>query len=650
MDQVDTTLQQEIPRESNNLINLFKNLSSIKRLLLIIFFIFVLLIVPAIVIISGKAGNSNKEPPAFSKSTDKTWEIILIYDTNQDKISLKKLTLLNKKITSDYRSAEFSNYKLKVFSGTKSLYETKVVISEQLIYNILNDPDSSESSGFPAQPSELETVLYIPFFDNADKIALYKEETSILELLVQKKNSLNIFNIPQANGAVCRPLTVVFISDQYTDFNKFHQDAQRLIDAYKSTPPYNEAAGMFDFKIVDNAEPLGCEKGIVNSYYSDGTLRNVGCISNTRIEQIATSAYPNASKAIVIANQPFEHPYTGSVLGVTSGIGGFKEVFPNGEGGNLKQYFTQVGKHEFLGHAVGLLYDRYVSSNPSYGLLQNGIRSNCTDNSSGEDFWRQAGTSQVFLGCSNRNQYGSSQLTCNTSNPRLISGGNPNSIMSAVGCGGGSFDAVEQLWIRNQVIPLYQSCPGGTTPMPTLPAGVTPTLTPPVISTPTITGVPGRFSLTVDIWTDNNNDGIRNGGDTPYPGATLNLNNSSGIQIASGITDASGKYTFPNLSPGSYSVDVIISGHTYTHPVDITNENFTLVLRNSSGVSITPPVVITPPITPIQAQTPVPTSGGGGGILTPEPTPQATFNCVEDTTCTSGQKKLQLCPLKCTRI
>ncbi|MEK7573352.1 MAG: S8 family serine peptidase [Patescibacteria group bacterium] len=212
-----------------------------------------------------------------------------------------------------------------------------------------------------------------------------------------------------------------------------------------------------------------------------------------------------------------------------------------------------------------------------------------------------------------------------------------------------------RLNIGNAII---QNCTAATpitptnTPTITPPGGAptntpTPTLSPATSLTPVVTGAPTKFSLIIDIWTDNNNSGTRDAGDTPYQGAILNLNNSSGVQIASGITDASGKRTFPNLLPGNYSLKVIISGRTNVYPVDIANIDYIFVLRLPPGGSLTPPVVITQAPAATPTLTPVPTSGGGGGVLTPMPTPQATYNCVWDAGCATSKKNLQLCSLIC---
>ncbi len=459
------------PEESQPQTNgsFFQRIIKYKKILIPLF-IFLFFVVSFTIFITSKAGVQT-QTENNSINQDKTWELVLGYDREQDKLVLNKFVLLDKKITPDYRGAKGSAYKLRVLDSRNNLlYETNVNITQELIFNILNNPDSSESAQPQVQPKILNTVLYIPYFKNANRIVIFKEEKSIFEIFIAKKKaSLNFIFSEKAYAQACQPLVTVFISDRYTDYNRFHEDVQTLENAFREVAPYSNNPGMFDFKILDNTEPLGCEAGIIS------------CINNTRIEEIGSAAYPNASKFIVVANQR----YGGGVLGVTNQIGGNKAVFPSGLGGVS---FTQVAIHEFLGHAVGLLYDRYVSATSRYGKLQNGIRSNCTDNLNGESFWSSVGIKQTFLGCGNKLLYASTQSTCSTSNPSLISGGDPTSIMSASGCGGGSFDPVEQEWIKQQILPDYQGCStGGITPTsipitnaltPTLPPGVTPTQAP----------------------------------------------------------------------------------------------------------------------------------------------------------------------------
>jgi protocatechuate 3,4-dioxygenase beta subunit len=56
------------------------------------------------------------------------------------------------------------------------------------------------------------------------------------------------------------------------------------------------------------------------------------------------------------------------------------------------------------------------------------------------------------------------------------------------------------------------------------------------------------------VWYDANKDGIQDANEAPVPGVTATLYNTAGAPIAVTTTDATGKYLFPNLPNGDYSV------------------------------------------------------------------------------------------------
>jgi fimbrial isopeptide formation D2 family protein/uncharacterized repeat protein (TIGR01451 family) len=55
------------------------------------------------------------------------------------------------------------------------------------------------------------------------------------------------------------------------------------------------------------------------------------------------------------------------------------------------------------------------------------------------------------------------------------------------------------------------------------------------------------------VWIDADHDGVQDAGETPVQGVTVTLSNASGT-VATTTTDAAGKYLFPNLVPGDYTV------------------------------------------------------------------------------------------------
>ena len=59
------------------------------------------------------------------------------------------------------------------------------------------------------------------------------------------------------------------------------------------------------------------------------------------------------------------------------------------------------------------------------------------------------------------------------------------------------------------------------------------------------------------VWNDQNNNGQQDGGEPGFSGVTVNLLDSTGMVIATKITDVNGNYLFDNLLPGDYAVEVV---------------------------------------------------------------------------------------------
>ncbi|MCL5438558.1 MAG: hypothetical protein M1268_01040, partial [Patescibacteria group bacterium] len=452
-------------------------------LFLLISFILILIgiVVVNLIIISVKKQSKSSQSVI---SHPKTWEITMSYDTKNQKLSLEKLSVLDKEIRADYMGAKFSPYELLVSNNKdETIYKTKVNITEQLYYDILD-----VNGKLPETPRILDTTVYIPYQSDAVKIRITKNNETILEIVLPKSSSFKIIPNVYAASSYCRQLITVFISENYTDFNKYHSDVERLRSAFISTPPYSSKPGIFDFKIIDNNESLGCLNGIFK------------CITNPRIQQIGRASYPNASKFIVVVNNPNAASVDGDALGVTNSPGGDTAVFTNRTDLDslVPNIFTKVAIHEFLGHAVGVLYDRYIyplknpdgSMNPN-GNLRNIIpKSNCTIANAAPSFWN---ASQTYPGCTSQYLDAPSPRNCvDSRNGKSIpESGTTESIMSAAICGATGFDTVEQTWIKDSILPYYSECAIDTptqTPTQTPTPVLTATPTPIITLTPTPTG------------------------------------------------------------------------------------------------------------------------------------------------------------------
>ncbi len=222
--------------------------------------------------------------------------------------------------------------------------------------------------------------------------------------------------------------------------------------------------------------------------------------------------------------------------------------------------------------------------------------------------------------------------------------------MSAIGCAPNEFDSVEQAWIKNNILPYYQPCSGGSqttnSPSPTSVPSSSPTFIP--TSSPTPTPQPVVHSITGIAFVDNNNNGVQDPGDQGYQGLNVSI---QGPIYATTTTDSSGRYAFINVPAGNYSLQA--SDKRLAISFSLNNLS---ILQNTLTQTMNFPIpayaLNTPTPTPISTTslTPSPTPFA---ILSPTPSPQsypsaATYTCVFDPSCITGQSSIQICPLKCT--
>jgi protocatechuate 3,4-dioxygenase beta subunit len=65
-------------------------------------------------------------------------------------------------------------------------------------------------------------------------------------------------------------------------------------------------------------------------------------------------------------------------------------------------------------------------------------------------------------------------------------------------------------------------------------------------------------SISSTVWIDTNKDGLLDNGESGQPGVTVELLNAAGTSVlATTTTNASGNYTFSNLAPDNYDVEVV---------------------------------------------------------------------------------------------
>lgn len=436
-----------------------------KRLIILLA---IVLLITAVFIIFAR---TKKPLNLLNSPSSQTWEIVLSYNNQNQTLSLKKLTLLDKTISPDYRVAADSPYQLQVLDkSSKVLYLTKIHITEEISHSIWTGYPAATSSPLPATPTSFETTVFIPYFDNAAKIQIDKDNKPVLTIDVkgQKRSFLNLIPtvFAQTSTSTSGPIKVVILYDGNFTLSQFQQQAQTLISALQGTPPY---AGVnppiFEFIQANSINHFECA---FNPFNSNPSVRTAGC-SEQAIKSAGYAVSPQAAKIIVLADTLHlgsQFPFSG----LTNDIGGDISLIPTNPNGIS---FTQVAIHEFLGHAVGELYDRYaLTSKPG---IKRGIKSNCSDNSGGEAFWRQAGATGPYpQPCDSPNLYAPFPNDCppppqpppGYNGPIILSRGSNGTIMGGCNPNAG-FDSVEQAWIRTQIIPRYQTA---VVPSPSPPA------------------------------------------------------------------------------------------------------------------------------------------------------------------------------------
>ncbi|MBZ0288082.1 MAG: carboxypeptidase regulatory-like domain-containing protein, partial [Anaerolineae bacterium] len=70
------------------------------------------------------------------------------------------------------------------------------------------------------------------------------------------------------------------------------------------------------------------------------------------------------------------------------------------------------------------------------------------------------------------------------------------------------------------------------------------------------------------VWIDINNNGVQDGGENGLGSVTVQLRDSGGTVVATTTTDASGNYSFTNLTPADYSIRVVLPAGYQFSPQD----------------------------------------------------------------------------------
>lgn len=390
------------------------------------------------------------KPSSVIAPEARRWQITLSYSPAQQDLQLKKIVI--EKGEAAAAQKDTSAYTLTVLDKSKkALYQSAIPVSERVLYDIYFPASSSATDKLPKQPNALDSIVTVPYLSAADSIQITKNGAIILEFAPLKDDKMSFIPQAYAEGESCKALSVVFISDGYSDMAAFHTDVENIKSALLSTAPYSDASSkaLFNFKTVDNTSPLGCVNNgsLVTSCITDGTA------SQNIIKAAGVSGEMAYTKYIVLAKaNPQAAGGSAQVLGATNAVGGNMVVI------QTTPLNTVGAVHEIGGHAIGLLWDRYVDdqdyNKPDFkASFASGPKSNCSNNPSGEASWGGAGS-----GCTLSTLYAPTKPTCAGNGGILISGGSPDTVMSAASCFDpassgkqSQFDTVERNWIISQL-------------------------------------------------------------------------------------------------------------------------------------------------------------------------------------------------------
>ena len=76
-----------------------------------------------------------------------------------------------------------------------------------------------------------------------------------------------------------------------------------------------------------------------------------------------------------------------------------------------------------------------------------------------------------------------------------------------------------------------------------------------------------NITISGEKFNDLTGDGVQDAGDPGLPGWTIDLLDASGAIVATTVTDADGNYSFPDVGPGTYTVqEELQSGWIQTFP------------------------------------------------------------------------------------
>ncbi len=372
-----------------------------------------------------------------SSKTAATYKINVVFDRQEQSAEIASVESLPEKIISAATTDPISLYTLRIVDNNNNLLMSKnITVNETIIahpqHTASEVSENTEETVIDELPERIGTAIYVPYYPKATKIEIIKDGAiaSTTEVPLPERN-LALTPASSVSEIAAGKYKVVIVGEGFADDASFQTKVNAFKSSITNVAPYGNVADHIEFVTYQHNTALGCSQNIVN------------CLWNRTFESGAQQAMAatGANGVVALING-------GGTPGAYTGTG--PAIL------NTTQDIPWQARHEFLGHMIGALNDRYLNSSLGGG---GGIAfkpSNCSSNPNGESWWGQAGSTGAAPGCEAPSLYAPFP-----NDPACTKGGNKNTIMA--NCPGATieFDSVEKYWISNYILPNLSNAGNG---------------------------------------------------------------------------------------------------------------------------------------------------------------------------------------------
>ncbi len=395
----------------------------------------VVLVILTAGIIYTALGIGQNQTQEISTKTAAIYKVNVEFDRQEQRAEISSVETLRDKIVGLSTTDHISPYSVLILDeNNNELMRKNITVSETIIAHPQHVDTISEETieeTLPL-PEIIGTSLYLPYYPNGAKIEILKDNQIETEITIPTDET-NLSLTPSTNIAdvSAGKYKVVIVGEGFSDDASFQAKVNAFKSSISNVAPYGNVADHIEFVTYQHNVGLGCSQNIVN------------CLWNRTFETGAQQAM-----AATGAN---------GVVGLING-GGTSGAY-TGTGPvmiNANHDIPWLARHEFLGHMIGALNDRYLNAALGGGAGVAFKPSNCSSNPNGESWWAQAGSTGAVAGCEAATLYSPFP-----NDPACPNGGNKNTIMA--NCPGATieFDSVEKHWISNYILPNLSNAVNG---------------------------------------------------------------------------------------------------------------------------------------------------------------------------------------------